>query len=321
MKKFIIFFAVILLASCGQNASQNETQSISENSKTENIANVEVSKNEEKNEETQEESWNSKVEDYDYMGRYREFVGKYNVQFRDEVEQFLNMEKVYDLKNNFSIAVKDGYAELKYKDETLEWLSYRDFQYFELGINIGVGELFTLGASMVPRVDGGVYKEMFLDFGSEYLEKKYKELLEEKKFDMQNMVLDRYEIVKNQEDEQSDFVAVTDRSECWEGDGCTKHFLVDIKNDEIYTNNGKGFNKIDKVERFGDIVLVSDWWKKYFYKKWWESLVLEDVYIPDYSLENNIFRGVKVEYKEVDGEMKGEELLIELDFNKIFPQK
>lgn len=35
MKKFIILFSVLFLASCGQNATQAENQNISENQKTE----------------------------------------------------------------------------------------------------------------------------------------------------------------------------------------------------------------------------------------------------------------------------------------------
>lgn len=63
MKKFIIFFAVILLASCGQNPSQNETQNVPENSTTEKVVKIETEKSETKNISENQKTETTKIEE------------------------------------------------------------------------------------------------------------------------------------------------------------------------------------------------------------------------------------------------------------------
>lgn len=92
MKKFIILFSVLFLASCEQNAIQIENQNISGNSEIENNVKVEMKKTEEEN------NFNSEIKEL--INEYNELVWLGNEIFKEKSDILL--KKYYEDKEKIS---------------------------------------------------------------------------------------------------------------------------------------------------------------------------------------------------------------------------
>lgn len=158
MKKIIILFVMIFLASCGQNQSQN--QNISENPKTENIVKTDTEKTEEKSENLKDENFEDfyksfqeikdvwgllqkieeaekKMETISENERYdteQEVYGKlYDVYFemlQDKHYDVFSEWSLKDLGNGFKIVI-DGELKLFFKNILVYKIHNQDFLNLE----------------------------------------------------------------------------------------------------------------------------------------------------------------------------------------------